>query len=730
MRSDRFFAVAEVITAITLAGTAVTTYFAARAQPGSSALLSPPLVALWLVANLVPAILLLMLIGRRVAMRRAARSAIGSDGQLHVRLVAIFSLIASVPMLLVVIFASLLFQYGVQFWFSDSARAMLQNAGTFARGYYEQNLKEVGDETLTMASDLRDYLTQSKVSSPDFAEGYIYQVVTRKLNRSAIIEIGKDGIARTAATVDPDRRPAAQLLTKDIVTRLARGEGVVVRVEPKQIEAFTRLYPDQAIYLYAARDPDSPAFSQVNLAQKVLANYDTFARQSRALQIQFNTALFVGSLMLVGIAVLAALKVADKLVRPVNELVDAARRIAAGDLSVRVSGPHARDEIGTLSTAFNRMTQRLEGQTGALMAANAQLENRRAFTEAILSGVTAGVISVDRDRQIRLMNGSARRILTNREDLPTEQPLRAVSADLADMLDKGQVSGVVQIRVDNELRTLAVKVTQDHSGHVLTFDDITQQLSDQRRAAWSDVARRIAHEIKNPLTPIQLAAERLQRRYAKEVTNDQATFLRLTETIVRQVGDLRRIVDEFSSFARMPKPVFRAEALADIARHCLFLHEVAHPSVQFAFESDIGDREIVCDRRQITQALTNIVKNAVEAVEARVQATPEPSGRIAMRIVEKDGGKIAIELTDNGIGLPAERERIIEPYMTTRTKGTGLGLAIVQKIVEEHGGVMTFHDAAGGGTLVRILLDPAQLSRLEDRPDETIAQGETVSNGA
>lgn len=224
-RSDSFFVRAEIIAVVLMLGTAIATYFAVQTQDDSTALLSPPIVALLLVANLVPAIALLVLLGRRVAMRRAALSVIGSDGQLHVRLVAIFSLIASVPMLLVVIFASLLFQYGVQFWFSDSARAMLQNAGTFARGYYEQNLREVGDETLTMASDLRDYLNQSKVSSPEFAEGYIYQVVTRKLNRSAIIEIGKDGIARTAATVDPDQRTATQVLSKEIVRRLDRGEG-------------------------------------------------------------------------------------------------------------------------------------------------------------------------------------------------------------------------------------------------------------------------------------------------------------------------------------------------------------------------------------------------------------------------------------------------------------------------------------------------------------------------
>lgn len=728
-RNGKLFAWMELAAIATLICMVIGTYFVLVGQDSSSALLSPPIVALLLVANLVPAIALLMLLGRRVAMRHAARSAIGSDGQLHVRLVAIFSLIASIPMLLVVIFASLLFQYGVQFWFSDSARAMLQNAGTFARGYYEQNLREVGDETQTMASDLRDYLSQSKVSSPEFAEGYIYQVVTRKLNRSAIIEIGKDGIARTAATVDPDRRPAAQLLTRAVVDRLRRGEPVVVLAEPDQILAFTLLYPDRQIYLYASRDSDAPAFSQVKRAQAVLANYDSFARQSRELQIQFNSALFIGSLALIGIAVWIALKVADRLVKPVNELVDAARRITAGDLTARVPSPHARDEIGILSSAFNRMAQRLEAQTSALITANSQIENRRAFIEAILSGVSAGVLAVDHDRTVRMANDSARRILTTGGSDVTDRNLRDVSRDLSDLIDEQVPAEIVQIRVGTELITLAVKIAQDRSGHVLTFDDITQQLADQRRAAWSDVARRIAHEIKNPLTPIQLAAERLQRRYAKEIVGDPGVFTRLTETIVRQVRDLRRIVDEFSSFARMPKPVFRYEALADIARHSLFLHEVAHPEISFLFDSAIGDREIVCDRRQMGQALTNIVKNAVEAVEARQAVEPEHKGCIAMAIVEDDG-KVALELRDNGIGLPPERERIVEPYMTTRTKGTGLGLAIVHKIVEEHGGSMSFGDADGGGTLVRIVLDPVHLAHLEEKPVAQPLKGETVNHGA
>lgn len=730
LRQKRLAAVVEALTLALFVGMAGLTYYLLSGNVDSYSLLTPPIVALLLVANLVPAIALLVLLGRRVAKRRAAHSAIGSDGQLHVRLVAIFSIVASVPMLLVVIFASLLFQYGVQFWFSDGARGMLQNASDLARGYYEQNLREVSDETVTMADDLRNYLRESQVSSPRFAEGYIYQVVTRKLNRSAIIEVGKDGIARTAATVDPENRPAREMLWQDAVDRLGKGENIVVRVRPNQVEAVTLLYPDSKVYLYATRNAITTSFSNVGRAQKVIADYDQFAAQSRALQLRFNVFLFVGSLLLVGIAVYIALAVADWMVRPVNELVTAARRITAGDLSARVTSPQSRDEIGTLASAFNRMTQRLEAQTGALVAANSQLDERRAFIEAILSGVSAGVLSVDLSGVILLLNSSAAAILVEEGDDPVGQPLAQLSPELAEFVASDEQAGIVQVRAHGDLRTLAVTLTRDVSGHILTFDDITQQLSDQRRAAWSDVARRIAHEIKNPLTPIQLAAERLQRRYAEEVTSDRATFTRLTGTIVRQVGDLRRIVDEFSSFARMPKPVFRREAIGDIARHALFLHEVAHPDIRFSYEAEDTDIEMVCDRRQLGQALTNIVKNAVEAIEPKPQSEDgQPRGRVRMRL-DRRGGDIVITVRDDGVGLPPERERILEPYMTTRSKGTGLGLAIVKKIVEEHQGEIRFDDAEGGGACVTLRFAAGALDKLEEGQVIAMPKGKVTANGA
>ncbi len=729
--SPRLGRLAELLAAATLLATAGFTAWLINRPQQDDTLLSAPVVALLLVFNLLPAIILLVLIGQRIARRRAARSLVGGSGRLHVRLVALFSAIASVPLLLVVIFASLLFQYGVQFWFSADARGMLQNASDLARGYYQSNLKELGDETTTMAGDLRDYLSQSSISSPSFAEGYIYQVVTRKLNRSAIIEIGRDGVARTAATVDPERRTAADVLTPEVMKRLRAGEPVVTQAKTNQIEAFVQLYADSNTFLYATRDSAISAFSEMKRAQAVLADYDDFAARSRQLQLRFNIALFVGALVLVGTAVWFALTVADRLVRPVGELVDAARRVTAGDLSTRVADTDDRDELGTLASAFNRMTQRLEAQTGALVSANSQLANRRALIEAVLSGVSAGVISVDQNGVIQLLNSSATELLVKPGVQAVGQPLAELSEELASLMAAGTGADIIQIRAGGEIRTLAVRVVADGGSRVLTFDDITQQLLDQRRAAWSDVARRIAHEIKNPLTPIQLAAERLQRRYAKEVESDPGTFRRLTETIVRQVGDLRRIVDEFGSFARMPKPVFREESVIDVTRHTMFLHEVAHPQIVFTFLAHAAEPMLVCDRRQIAQALTNIVKNGVEAIEQRhlgetstqgeAEQASAPHGHVTMTVNQSEG-EISIIVTDDGIGLPVERERIIEPYMTTRAKGTGLGLAIVKKIVEEHFGTMSFGDAESGGTVVTLRFDVARLARLvedgEDRPGD------------
>ena len=352
------------------------------------------------------------------------------------------------------------------------------------------------------------------------------------------------------------------------------------------------------------------------------------------------------------------------------------------------------------------MTGRLQQQNAALLTANDQLDSRRALIEAVMGGVSAGVVSVAPDRTVRIMNRSAMDLL-GVDASPVGRPLASVAPELDRLVDGTGRETVTQVQAGAEQRTLAVRIARVDAGPILTFDDVTQQLHNQRLAAWSDVARRIAHEIKNPLTPIQLAAERLQRRYGKNVEAGDTTFARLTDTIVRQVGDLRRMVDEFSSFARMPKPSFREEPLVDIARQTLFLHEVAHPAIAFRLVHDEPGPILVCDRRQIGQALTNVVKNAVEAIEAKGEG-----GAVTMTLTQTPG-RVTVDVADTGVGLPPERERIVEPYMTTRARGTGLGLAIVKKIVEEHIGTMEFFDREGGGTVVRITFDAAALAEFD-----------------
>jgi two-component system, NtrC family, nitrogen regulation sensor histidine kinase NtrY len=690
-------------------------YYILSGQSEQTDFISPPLTAALLVANLIPAMTLLVLFGRRIAKGRAARSTIGSKGRLHVRLVALFSLVASIPMLLVVIFASLLFQYGVEFWFSDRARGMLENANDLARGYYEQNQREVGEETITMANDLRNYLQQADLESPEFAEGYVFQVLSRKLNESAIIEIGSDGVARTAAAVDPDDNDQGPKITEAVMKQLQQGQSYVVTARPNKIEAVTALDLKSRIFLYAARDSDMLALSQWERAQSVLADYEELFSRSRGLQLQFNIALFVISLLIVGLVLWIALLVADRLVKPVSDLVHAAKRVTEGDLATRVPTTFENDEISTLGRAFNRMTERLETQTTALMTANEQLGSRRAFIEAVLESVTAGIISLDEKGEIKLVNSQAQSLLSKPIDDLLDADIAQAAPQFAELIAEGVENSIIEFASDADMRTLAVKIVGGGpSGHVITFEDITQQLLDQRRAAWSDVARRIAHEIKNPLTPIQLAAERLQRRFGRKLTVDLDVFENLTGTIVRQVGDLRNIVDEFSSFARMPKPVFRRENLDDILKQALFMQDVAWPDISFNFTADEQPVTLVCDRRQLGQAFTNIIKNAAEAIQQKAETSPDfqvADGEINLAI-HSENQLVIIELTDNGIGLPIERDRIVEPYMTTRASGTGLGLAIVKKIIEEHFGEMKFSDAPGGGTRVTIRLNPSKLARL------------------
>ncbi|MEY3833422.1 MAG: hypothetical protein RLZZ130_900 [Pseudomonadota bacterium] len=693
----------EIASGVMLVVAGVVTAILLISQGPQSEPLAPAASATMLVSNLLPATMLLVLFGRRVALKRAENSNIGSKPLLHVRLVAIFSAITAVPTVLLVIFASLLFQSGVQFWFSGSARGMLENAGELAKGYYDEKVRDVGAETVTMAGDIRYILSQVKIDSAEFLEiAYPQQVLNRKLSESAIVTIGPSGQQNTEAVLAEKER--GDWISDETLRKLESGENFVVTVSPNNIDAVVVLYDKPRTYLYVRRAETVPSFALGSRAQSVLQDYDKMVARSRALQIQFNLALYFVSLMVIGITLWVALRVADRLVRPVNNLVDAAQRIADGDLSARVKEDQfSDDEVGFLSQSFNRMTERLQEQTGALLATNHQLGERRLFIEAVLESVSAGVVSVDGDGVVQLANSTAEKLLKHESDTIVGQKFDVVAPALAALASESP-RGVVQLDGGPEPLTVAVTVSPREQGSVVTFEDISQQLADQRRAAWSDVARRIAHEIKNPLTPIQLAAERLQRRFGKSITQDEAIFTQLTSTIVRQVGDLRNIVDEFSSFARMPKPLFRAENMPDIVGHAVFMFEVAHPDIRFTYNQDGPFPTLISDRRQLGQAITNILKNAVESIEEK-KKTVEVDGAIVIDLVVEGDGLI-IRIADNGIGLPSDRQRIMEPYITNRATGSGLGLAIVKKIIEEHFGEISLSDNQPEGAVVTLKFNP------------------------
>lgn len=700
-RRANIFRWLEILSAVSLLLAVGVTWLTYSRATAPDTLLPTMQVSVLLMATLVPAMALLVLIGRRVALRRAA----GSTARLHVRLVFFFSMVAALPTLLVAGFAAFLFQTGVDFWFSDDSRGLMENANALAQNYYDANQRDVQQETLAMASDMRFILERVAITDGDFPDFYALQAQGRKISESAILQRMPDGSLRTAAILNLTEDNSPLDFSSKALPRLQQGEFVVVVGSPERIEALSPIDPDSGIFLYNARTTEETMFNSWSRAQSIVSAYDRLTGSARMLQLRFNIALVAVSLLLVGVAIWFALRFADRQVKPLTDLVGAARKVGQGNFALRLEGRTGADEIGLLNRAFNRMTAQLDKQTQALVSANRQIDDRRAFTEAVLESVTAGVISVNSDARVTLMNSSAQALLAPAgEASMIGQPLEALSPELLRMIAEGKERAVITHAKGTELLTLAVKVAPGTSGHVITFEDITRQLLDQRQAAWSDVARRIAHEIKNPLTPIQLATERLKRRYRTQVEDDERDlFDDLTSTIVRQVGDLRKMVDEFSSFARLPKPVFRDEDALDLVRQAVFLQEVAHSGIFFSVASaGLLDREVRCDRHQFGQAMTNVLKNAVEAVEARAgEGRGEYAGEIAVTIADA-GEAISVTIEDNGIGLPADRERLTEPYVTTREKGTGLGLAIVNKIVDEHGGDMSFASTSSGGTRVTL----------------------------
>jgi two-component system nitrogen regulation sensor histidine kinase NtrY len=487
------------------------------------------------------------------------------------------------------------------------------------------------------------------------------------------------------------------------------------------------------------RPLDAGILEHLRNTELAFQEYDRLDRNRGSLQITFALVFLCAALLVLLAAVLVGLVFANQLARPISRLISAAERVRGGDLSTRVEEGTADDELARLARSFNRMTSQLSAQRGELMEAYRQLDERRRFTETVLSGVSAGVIGLDAAGRINLPNRGASELLGIDLDAGIGLPLAKVVPEFAALIADSAAAPArahmaeIPIGPSARRRSLIARIGAEMqqgevAGFVLTFDDITELQSAQRKAAWADVARRIAHEIKNPLTPIQLSAERLKRKYLKEIASDPETFRSLTDTIVRQVGDIGRMVDEFSAFARMPQPVIRPENLAQIAREALVLQKAAHPEI--AYEVTIPDPAPMgmADSRLIGQALTNLLQNAADAVAARPRPEGE-RGRIAIRLEQVEEG-FAFVVEDDGLGLPdgEERARLTEPYVTHKAKGTGLGLAIVKKIMEDHGGRLVLEDREAGPGARAVLILPAAPAAA--RPEEMAVSMGRVGHGA
>jgi len=699
--------------AIALAAAAVAAGIATYlALTGAPPIGPHPVVVLSLLnLDLVLLLALAALVTKRLVEMWAERRRGLAGSRLQVRLVVLFSLIAVIPTIVVAVFSYLFFSFGIESWFSDKVRTAITESVEVADAYVKEHQQAIRADALGMANSLDQYAATMVINPQDLVQVLAVQASMRGLTEAAIV----DGKGKVMARVGLVFELGVDDIGEDAFRRAKDGDVVIMTDDREErVRALVSLGGFSGLYLYVGRFIEPKVLAHRSETQLAAAQYEQLEGKRAGLQITFSVIFILVALLFLAAAVAVGISIAGQLADPISRLVAAAQRVGAGDLSVRVPEGRKDDEMSSLSRAFNRMTDQIQSQQQELIEANRQLDERRRFTETVLTGVTAGVIGLDRDGRINLPNRSASALLGVDLDQSVGADLATVVPAMAGLLEEAArrpdriAQAQLQIVGGSSTRTLLVRIAAEQddegiSGFVVTFDDITELLSAQRKAAWADVARRIAHEIKNPLTPIQLSAERLRRNYLKEIKKDPETFRICTDTIVRHVEDIGRMVDEFSAFARMPTPVLKPEDLTAIIERAVFLERTAHSDIAFALNFAHRPVTVRCDARLIGQALINIVKNAVEAIEGRlVETGPNPPGQIAVS-VDETGGKILIAVVDNGKGLPKRgRESLTEPYVTTRAKGTGLGLAIVKKIMEDHQGELLLEDGEAGGARVTL----------------------------
>ncbi|MGB3746502.1 MAG: PAS domain-containing sensor histidine kinase [Xanthobacteraceae bacterium] len=654
-----------------------------------------------LLGNAITGLLLLGIIGREVWKVIQARRRGRAGSRLHVQIVGLFAVIAAVPTVLVSVVASTTLDRGLDRFFSTRTRAMIEQSLIVANAYVSEHADAIRGDLLAMAYDLGRAKPIFDQDRDQFQKIISAQAAGRSLSAALLIKSDGSTVDRAGVTVDKK----VVLPTADLLAEVNETEPRVALIpEDNHLAAVVKLRGYDDMYLYAARILDPRVVAQLRATQDSVGEFANLEARRLGIQIAFGLMFAVIALIVLLSSAWLGLDFANRLVAPIRRLIGAANVVSTGNLNIQVPVRRSEGDLARLGETFNKMTQELRTQHEDIVRARDLIDSRRRFTEAVLAGASAGVIGVNASGHISILNRSAERLMSRSESEVLGLPLAQVAPELGEIFEAARtgnqrlIQKQMAMRRDGQERNYSVRVTSEQAteaehGYVITIDDITELVLAQRSSAWADIARRIAHEIKNPLTPIQLSAERLRRKYSKSITDDPAVFEQCTETIVRQVDDIKRMVDEFSRFARMPKAVLADEDVADGVRQVVFLLRVAHPDIDFDVNLEAEAMPARVDRRLISQALTNIIKNAAEAIGA-VPPAELGRGRIAVRVY-REGNDVVIDVIDNGIGLPKEnRSRLLEPYVTTREKGTGLGLAIVGRILEEHGGRLELRDAA------------------------------------
>ncbi|WP_341366094.1 PAS domain-containing sensor histidine kinase [Yoonia sp. BS5-3] len=688
---------------------------------------SSTLLRLVLLTDLIYILIVLALVMRQVARMIAARQAKSAGSRLHLRLTGVFAMAALVPTILVAVFSVLMVSVALDGMFAEPVGNVLRTSLTTAQAYEEEHVQELTRDARGLAA----YLNRERQSNLFMDDGEVRRAlgdvqaqIERGLSEAFVLNGLGDIAARGASSYDFDfERPDAEVFVEANATGLA----IIEDLENNEFRALIPLSAFRDRYLYVTREVDGSVLSLLDDTTETVQQYEELSNERGQILLQFGLLYFGFAAVLILGAIWGGLWFAERLSRPIGRLVSASQRVGSGDLDVRVIEEDDHDEISQLGRYFNQMTRRLKEQRDELLETNRLTERRRRLFDSVLSSVTSGVVGLDADGRVTFVNPSAGRLLSVGAD-QADSALAVAIPEFGALFDQVRNAGSDSVQEQVNLirkgkqESLLVRMSPRRNadgaleGYVVAFDDVTDLVSAQRMAAWGDVARRIAHEIKNPLTPIQLSAERIKRKFRKEVGADAAKLDQMTDVIVRQTNDLRRIVDEFSKFARMPEPQLKVADLRELLMDAITLQVAGLPDVKI--RSDLPDDAVLADidSTMVSQALTNLIKNAGEATNSYAEKIGAEGYQPEIRIsLQRHETAVTIMIADNGIGLPEDRARLFEPYVTTRSSGTGLGLPIVKKIIEEHSGVLTLTDAdvfegqdhAGACAIIQLPVMPA-----------------------